>query len=683
MAPSLYRQIAEESESWAKEGLITPEQRTAILGRYEETSAPAAPANELPLFIRALLILACVLIGAAVLLVVSFNWAALPGAAKLSIVIGGWLASGLAGFGLRRTARKTLAEAVFFLCGIMFGVAVWQIGQVFHLPADFPLGFLIWGTGVFLLAVTLASTPLHLLAVATLGGWVIASLFGMTPGPIFWFAIPRSLVPLTAIGLPFFAVAGILVASMQKKQAAPFFYAALFLFWWIMQGIACKLGFSLAFHVAMSGLICLAISNQLPQKHSGGVTLFRLGVLLVFGGLLGPSFLVFWSDGLLYRDYYVLRHYNDVTPLWKFPLAAVNFVVLLGITLIRWRRHSLMSQIRQNSMTLGLAAVLLVLWVVPLLYVITIAPPRGHVDELSWLIARAGMILINIIILAFTIVLIQTGLKRENSKLFWGGVLYFLLWAIIRYIDLFSGIGGMLGAALMFFFCAVVLLGIVYFWLKRKPNPSPMIEGDTNLEPLSPLVERGRLILERGAVLWQRERFITASIAGVMLVLLAVLGSMIARELVPHVSGTTISVTTVPVDPRDMFRGDYVILRYPFSNLNTIPTSGNINRQRTGQTVYVTMVKDGELWAASGIGTRRPSEGIFLRGTLKDGGQIVYGIESYFVQEGTGKEIENAMRGIFAPLREGEESPRVVVDLVVSPSGQVAIKTVHVVKNDL
>ena len=162
MAPSLYRQIAEESESWTKEGLITPEQRTAILGRYEETSAPAVPANELPLFIRALLILACVLIGAAVLLVVSFNWAALPGAAKLSIVIGGWLASGLAGFGLRRTARKMLAEAVFFLCGIMFGVAVWQIGQVFHLPADFPLGFLIWGTGVFLLAVTLASTAVKL-----------------------------------------------------------------------------------------------------------------------------------------------------------------------------------------------------------------------------------------------------------------------------------------------------------------------------------------------------------------------------------------------------------------------------------------------------------------------------------------------------------------------------------------
>jgi len=81
------------------------------------------------------------------------------------------------------------------------------------------------------------------------------------------------------------------------------------------------------------------------------------------------------------------------------------------------------------------------------------------------------------------------------------------------------------------------------------------------------------------------------------------------------------------------------------------------------------MRQEGELWKATGFNQTRPTEGVFLRGTLKPNGTIVYGIESYFVQEGTGKAIEDAMR-------QNRES--VVVELVVAPDGKASIKAVYV-----
>jgi len=123
-----------------------------------------------------------------------------------------------------------------------------------------------------------------------------------------------------------------------------------------------------------------------------------------------------------------------------------------------------------------------------------------------------------------------------------------------------------------------------------------------------------------------------------------------------------------------MFRGDYVILRYEFSNASRVAGQGpslahrNV-RNGAEQTVFVTMKQEGELWKAVNVSRTKPKEGVFLRGTMKRSGEIVYGIESYFVQEGTGKAIEDAM------LRNRQG---VVVELVVAPDGKASIKTVRV-----
>ena len=74
----------------------------------------------------------------------------------------------------------------------------------------------------------------------------------------------------------------------------------------------------------------------------------------------------------------------------------------------------------------------------------------------------------NIAMVVVALWLIRFGLLDDQSRPFAAGVVYLLLWAVLRYIDLFGAFGGMLGASLMFFFCGGVLMGVAYYWRNRK-----------------------------------------------------------------------------------------------------------------------------------------------------------------------------------------------------------------------
>ncbi len=147
-------------------------------------------------------------------------------------------------------------------------------------------------------------------------------------------------------------------------------------------------------------------------------------------------------------------------------------------------------------------------------------------------------------------------------------------------------------------------------------------------------------------------------------------------------SGTEIRLRTVPVDPRDLFRGDYVVLAYPISVVDTGKDGAGYTR---GETVYVTLRRDGEGFArAAGVSRDRPAtsgDTVVIAGrvtstsacALNDAGEfdcsgdrrrlrIAYGIESYFVPQGEGKAIETT------------DKARIEVVAAVSASGQAAIK---------
>ena len=74
----------------------------------------------------------------------------------------------------------------------------------------------------------------------------------------------------------------------------------------------------------------------------------------------------------------------------------------------------------------------------------------------------------NVAMIAVALWLIRFGLVEDRSRAFGAGVGYLLLWAVLRYVDLFGAFGGMLGAALMFFVCGGALIGVALYWRNRK-----------------------------------------------------------------------------------------------------------------------------------------------------------------------------------------------------------------------
>src|ERR687893_556204 len=92
-----------------------------------------------------------------------------------------------------------------------------------------------------------------------------------------------------------------------------------------------------------------------------------------------------------------------------------------------------------------------------------------------------------------------------------------------------------------------------------------------------------------------RERKILLVTATAQLVILI---GMIALRAIPLITGQTVLVRVAPVDPRDLFRGDYVILSYDFSRVPRDRIEGLSEKERgswsklEGRTVYVPLVPD-------------------------------------------------------------------------------------------
>jgi uncharacterized membrane-anchored protein len=134
-------------------------------------------------------------------------------------------------------------------------------------------------------------------------------------------------------------------------------------------------------------------------------------------------------------------------------------------------------------------------------------------------------------------------------------------------------------------------------------------------------------------------KFERVAIAAAVVFQLLVLVTMILGRTVPYIGAQTILLQVEPVDPRDMFRGDYVTLGYA---INRIPSG----KFQSGQPVYVTLVADanGRHYRAGTFLAEAPASGVFIRGTAQDAYRARFGIESYYVQEGTGHDYERAVR---------------------------------------
>jgi uncharacterized membrane-anchored protein len=165
----------------------------------------------------------------------------------------------------------------------------------------------------------------------------------------------------------------------------------------------------------------------------------------------------------------------------------------------------------------------------------------------------------------------------------------------------------------------------------------------------------------------------------------ALLGGMVGMKQYTLNTGQQILLETEPIDPRSLFRGDYVRLNYVISNLEIEELDGDKDFKRHDE-VFVTLQQQGDYWQAHAVQHQRPAVDpgrVIIKGKIKyvsntrwnretrtsepvKNIRLRYGIENYFVPEGEGRGLERRDAG------------KVDIRVAVDKYGNIGIKAVLV-----
>lgn len=135
--------------------------------------------------------------------------------------------------------------------------------------------------------------------------------------------------------------------------------------------------------------------------------------------------------------------------------------------------------------------------------------------------------------------------------------------------------------------------------------------------------------------------------------------------------GEEIKLKTEPIDPRDLFYGDYVTLNYEISQLPLALWQGGAQEPEENQVIYVELAPSDGFYNAVNVHAQNkaiPAEHKMLKGQLQYSWdnqlRVRYGLERYYVPEGTGQDIEDNLDNM-------------IVTVKITPWGQKKISDIH------
>ena len=156
----------------------------------------------------------------------------------------------------------------------------------------------------------------------------------------------------------------------------------------------------------------------------------------------------------------------------------------------------------------------------------------------------------------------------------------------------------------------------------------------------------------------------------------AILGYMIESRAGVLRYGHEVLLKTAPVDPRDLLRGDYVVLTYDISRIDSSLISGEWPTSNPLPPLAVRLKAESEgYWSVveASFGSLSRTDGTVILAASVDSPvqwqslpsdlRVSYGIERYYVPEGEGK-----------PIEDGRNEGRVSVAVRISDTGQAQIR---------
>ena len=431
--------LLDQLSMWRGDAIVSDQQAQRIADLYEGAGEMAERGRSRA--VSVLMAAAATLVGLAAMLLVGYNWDQLPRESKLAIVLGTIALTHAGGFSLRykRNARA-LSDKVFFLGCLFYGAGIWLVAQVFHINAHYPDGVWWWAIGVLPFALCLETRLLHALLVALLGLWAGIEVLNFDHLGA-WLFGRWDWLPNGAYSLPLLALPGMMWAYRRQSVQTLSLYVPLVAWWTVLQVFAWHLGSNPFYFIGSVGALLLVVAESHAAGSRFAVPYRYYGSLLV-GGVLVP--LSFYD----LNKHLVGEWASRVGPSAVLGLLALAVVLVIHRTIPR-----------RQAIPLGLALLMAVL---PLMS----AGCRN--SSCADAAAVLPTVLVNVAMVTGAFWLMQVGLREHRGRPFGAGVLYFLLWAVLRYVDLFGDFGGMLGAAMMFFICGGALFGVARYWQGRK-----------------------------------------------------------------------------------------------------------------------------------------------------------------------------------------------------------------------
>jgi hypothetical protein len=275
-----------------------------------------------------------------------------------------------------------------------------------------------------------------------------------------WFFGRWTLLPNGAYSLPVLALPGLIWAYRNASLAAVSLYVPLLAGWVVIQPFAWEFEMVPIFLIGTVGALFLLVAESHPPGSAFAIPYREYGVLLSAGALAPLSYYDTHAD----LAKHATRSANLYEIFLMFTLTALTVMVLTRV-----HRGSASEPIVSAN---GFRAFRVRAWfpsaLVLLMGLLSLWRLIGGFTEDRLMIALFPTVLANVTMIVYALWLMRLGLREDRGRPFAAGVAYFLLWAIMRYIDLFGGFGGMLGASLMFFLCGAVLFGVALFWRRRK-----------------------------------------------------------------------------------------------------------------------------------------------------------------------------------------------------------------------
>lgn len=155
-----------------------------------------------------------------------------------------------------------------------------------------------------------------------------------------------------------------------------------------------------------------------------------------------------------------------------------------------------------------------------------------------------------------------------------------------------------------------------------------------------------------------------------LLIPILVLSSMLIKPVSTMLKGENVTLATVPVDPRDLLYGDYVTLDLEIEEVDVNKLNKElkdyVKEHEYGKEipVYVYLYQDEYgIFHVNNVSMKHPvesfSDGLYIKGKMtpyindnswneeaefKETVTVDYGIDRFYVEEGTGLELENQSR---------------------------------------